>query len=73
MHINELINKKVRYEILYNIKIEISIKYENKTKRLGSILKEVNHNGCPLFLAAESESGVNSNNVYLVINSRVKL
>ena len=73
MHANELINRKARYKTLHNTKIKTSVKYKNKRNRLGSILKEVNHNGCSLFLAVESGSGVNGNNIHIVINPRVKL
>ena len=73
MHANELINVKAWYETLYNVKVETSVKYNNEEKSLGTILKEVNHNSCPFFLAVETRSGVNQNNVHIVINPRVKL
>ena len=73
MHTNKLINEKARYETSYNTKIEIFIKYKNEMKRLGSILKEVNHNSCPLFLAIESRLEVKGNNIHVVINLRVKV
>ena len=73
MHANEVINVKVRFEILYNVNLEQDVKYQEKTKTLGQVLKEANHNQCPLFLVVENGSGVNKKDVYVVINPRVKL
>ena len=47
--------------------------YEYKTIKLGQILKEANHNECPLFLAVENGSGANDKNIHIVINPRIKL
>jgi len=51
----------------------MNIKYENNTRILGQILKEVNHNSYPLFLAVENGSGVNEKDAHIVINPRVRL
>jgi len=73
MHANEVINVKARFETLYNVNLEQDMKYQEKTKMLGQVLKEANHNQCPLFLAVENGSGVNKKDVHVVINPQVKL
>ena len=40
---------------------------------LGQVLKEANHNQCPLFLAVENGLGVNKKDIHVVINPWVKL
>ena len=35
MHANKLINVKARYEMLFNVNLELNVKYENNKKNIG--------------------------------------
>ena len=72
MHTNEMVNVKSRYKILYEVDLNQIVKYEKKNETLGKVLKQAHFKECSLFLAIEYGSGINKEDVYIVINPRVR-
>ena len=53
LHINEMNNIEVRFEILFDIKELDRVEYEGKTCTLQEILLSIKCNKAPLFVAIE--------------------
>ena len=50
---NEMINAKAMYKKLFNVNAKQEVKHKKQNMILEVILQNVNHNGCPFFLAIE--------------------
>ena len=71
MYCNKINSGKWKFKVLNNLSQEIKIIYQNKTEELRDILLEVKIKGRLLFIRIEQGSGINSNNILVILILRI--
>ena len=71
MYVNELINVRARFEIIYGVKVNDAVIKDGKETRLDSLLKDQKVNNILLFNAIEQRSGKALLDIHVVLNPRV--
>jgi len=71
LYCNKINSGKWKFKVLNNLSQEIKIIYQNKTEELRDILLEVKIKGRLLFIRIEQGSGINSNNILVILILRI--
>ena len=72
MHSNKMVNAKSWHETLFKAKLNDIVIKEGKKVKLEELLLKEKVNNSSLFIAAEQGVGQHAEDVYVVINPRMK-
>ena len=67
LHINEMNNMDVQFEILFDIKESDRVEYKEKIYTVRKVLLSIKYNKAPLFVAIEQGLGRSSDDLLLLV------